>query len=120
MHFEYMLTYFTSTSPFNSHPYFTPSVRLTLCATFPPRAVRSINHCCITFVVGATDNRIEDLRKADPSTECGLLEVEKVGDECLLPFEVRILTVFPQMPYLLPYRLCACKILLHASPWMSR
>lgn len=49
------------------------------------RRVRKSDNNRIALAVGATIvNRIEDLREADVGTKCGLFNIEKIGDECVL------------------------------------
>lgn len=46
------------------------------------RRVRKSDNNRIALAVGATIvNRIEDLREADVGTQCGLFNIEKIGDE---------------------------------------
>jgi T-complex protein 1 subunit gamma len=46
------------------------------------RRVRKSDNNRIALAVGATIvNRVEDLREADVGTECGLFNIEKIGDE---------------------------------------
>lgn len=47
------------------------------------RRVRKSDNNRIALAVGATIvNRIEDIRETDVGTECGLFNIEKIGDEC--------------------------------------
>jgi T-complex protein 1 subunit gamma len=46
------------------------------------RRVRKSDNNRIALAVGATIvNRIEDLRDSDIGTQCGLFNIEKIGDE---------------------------------------
>ena len=46
------------------------------------RRVRKSDNNRIALAVGATIvNRIEDLRESDVGTQCGLFNIEKIGDE---------------------------------------
>jgi T-complex protein 1 subunit gamma len=46
------------------------------------RRVRKSDNNRIALAVGATIvNRVEDLREADVGTECGLFNIDKIGDE---------------------------------------
>ena len=50
------------------------------------RRVRKSDNNRIARAVGATVvNRVEDLRAADVGTKCGLFNIEKIGDECVVP-----------------------------------
>jgi hypothetical protein len=51
------------------------------------RRVRKSDNNRIALAVGATIvNRVEDIRESDVGTECGLFNIEKMGDECVNPF----------------------------------
>ena len=53
------------------------------------RRVRKSDNNRIARAVGATIvNRVEDLRESDVGTKCGLFNIEKIGDECVLPQSV--------------------------------
>ena len=46
------------------------------------RRVRKSDNNRIALAVGATIvNRVEDLRESDIGTQCGLFNIEKIGDE---------------------------------------
>ena len=50
------------------------------------RRVRKSDNNRIARAVGATIvNRLEDLREADVGTKCGLFNIEKIGDEYVIP-----------------------------------
>ena len=72
------------------------------------RRVRKSDNNRIALAVGATIvNRIEDLREADVGTGCGLFEVEKIGDECVVMFRssscrMYLIISHPQV-FLLPH-----------------
>ena len=50
------------------------------------RRVRKSDNNRIARAVGAKIvNRIEDLRDSDVGTKCGLFNIEKIGDEYVIP-----------------------------------
>jgi T-complex protein 1 subunit gamma len=51
------------------------------------RRVRKSDNNRIALAVGATIvNRVEDLRESDIGTQCGLFNIEKIGDELAFSF----------------------------------
>lgn len=48
------------------------------------RRIRKTDNNRVALAVGATIvNRIEDIRESDVGTNCGLFNIEKIGDECV-------------------------------------
>jgi T-complex protein 1 subunit gamma len=57
------------------------------------RRVRKSDNNRIALAVGATIvNRVEDLRESDVGTECGLFNIEKIGDESVLSLPSSLLS----------------------------
>jgi T-complex protein 1 subunit gamma len=51
------------------------------------RRVRKSDNNRIALAVGATIvNRVEDLRESDIGTQCGLFNIEKIGDEYVVTY----------------------------------
>jgi hypothetical protein len=81
------------------------------------RRVRKSDNNRIALAIGATIvNRVEDLRESDVGTQCGLFNIEKIGDELFFSRFVSILGLTRRQVFYVPNGMQNPKGLYHRPP----